>query len=139
LQSINAPPSEGHFVFNIYMQIIGGMSTRRKQDLQTSQSSLSRPEGTNGVPIGSNLQNTQSSLAGPNVYTTQYTDKVFLEAVSKRPTRKINSLNAYTAGTSQFAPSGNPVVLPTPVVEDSYLTTETNNRLTTENNNNLIL
>lgn len=115
------------------------MSTRRKQDLQTSQSSLSRPEGTNGVPIRSNLQNTQSSLAGPNVYTTQYTDKVFLEAVSKRPTRKINSLNAYTAGTGQFAPSGNPIVPPTPVVEDSYLTTETNNRLTTENNNNLIL
>jgi hypothetical protein len=117
------------------------MSTRRKQDLRTSQSSLSRPEGTNGVPIGSNLQNTQSSLAGPNVYTTQYTDKVFLEAVKKRPARKVNSLNAYTAGTGgQFTPSGNPITPPTPPVpEISYLTTETNNRLTTENNNNLIL
>jgi hypothetical protein len=83
------------------------------------------------------LQNSQSSLAGPNVNTTQYTDKVFLEAITKKPARKINSLNAYTAGVGQFAQRGGSPSNPPTVV--SYLSTENNNRLTTENNNNLIL
>ena len=79
------------------------------------------------------LQNSQSNLSIPNVYTKQYTNGVFLENVTGRIARKVNVLGSF----SSQSPSAGPYF--PPVTQISYLSTENNNRLTTENNNNIIL
>lgn len=109
------------------------MSAQQKQELRTSQSKLSRPDEYTSAPKRQDLQNSQSSLAGPNTNTTQYTNRIFLETVRRKPARTVNVLGAF----SPQSPSAGPYF--PPEVETSYLSTENNNRLTTENNNNIIL
>lgn len=114
------------------------MSAQKKQELRTSQSNLSRPDEYVSAQLPQNLRNSQSSLAGPNVNTIQYTNRIFLETVKRKPARKVNALDAY-AGSNQFIPSGGAGSPVSPVVDVSYLATENDNLLTAENDNNLIL
>lgn len=81
------------------------------------------------------LQNSQSNLSIPNVYTKQYTNSVFLEAVTGRAARRVNVLGAIPPQS----PSSGPYFPPGGESVTSYLATENDNRLTTENNNNIIL